>query len=136
MKLRELLGNKDNFGLSRKVLDTAIRGITCDSRNVKKGYIFFAISGNKLKGRDFVPEAIRKGARVVVIEKDTKVNKEAKDIIFVKKKAITHTIKTKANMPGQRTSKTPALVAIPLPPLNLRNSVQLWPQIAAKPIRI
>ena len=33
-------------------------------------------------------------------------------------------------------SNTPKVVAIPLPPLNLRNIVQLWPQIQHNPMKI
>ncbi len=35
-----------------------------------------------------------------------------------------------------KPSKTPKEVAIPFPPLNCRNIVQLWPQIQHKPMRI
>ncbi len=38
-----------------------------DSRKIIKGSIFFAIQGEKFDGHDFVKEAIKKGARAVVI---------------------------------------------------------------------
>ena len=40
--------------------DVTINGVTCDSREVKPGYIFVAIQGEKNRGEDFVYEAIRK----------------------------------------------------------------------------
>ena len=43
MKLKELLKNIDiNFNE-----DIEIKGITCNSKEVKKGYLFLAIKGNK-----------------------------------------------------------------------------------------
>ncbi len=82
MKLKELLG-KDHFNLSWKQLNTQISGITCDSRKIKPGYIFFAISGNKLNGKDFIPEAIGNGARAVVLEHDSQANAFKKNIVFI-----------------------------------------------------
>ncbi|MCM8757883.1 MAG: UDP-N-acetylmuramoyl-L-alanyl-D-glutamate--2,6-diaminopimelate ligase [Candidatus Omnitrophica bacterium] len=46
--------------------DIDIKGITCDSRKVKKDFIFVAIKGFKDDGFRFIPEAIKRGAKVVV----------------------------------------------------------------------
>ena len=46
--------------------DVVVTGITCDSREVAKGDIFAALKGLKADGRDFVPEALAKGARVIL----------------------------------------------------------------------
>ena len=43
-----------------------IKGLTTNSKKVKKGFIFFAIKGNKLNGENYINEAIKKGAAVVV----------------------------------------------------------------------
>lgn len=50
--------------------DLEIAGIAQDSRDVGKNFLFVAISGNQLDGRRFIPEAIRRGASVVVVEKE------------------------------------------------------------------
>ena len=45
---------------------------------------------------------------------------------------------TKAATPkafGASINMTPMLVAIPLPPLNLKNTVHIWPHITLNPIR-
>ncbi|MCK4425103.1 MAG: UDP-N-acetylmuramoyl-tripeptide--D-alanyl-D-alanine ligase, partial [Deltaproteobacteria bacterium] len=47
--------------------DTAIHGISTDSRSVRKGNIFWALSGDHFNGHDFVLDAIKKGAIGAVI---------------------------------------------------------------------
>lgn len=46
--------------------------ITDDSRKVKKGSLFVAIKGEKVDAYNFIPEAIKKGAVVVVSEREPK----------------------------------------------------------------
>lgn len=47
-----------------------VKGITSDSREIKEGYLFFAIKGANHDGHDFVKDAFRKGAVAAVVEKD------------------------------------------------------------------
>ncbi len=47
--------------------DTAIHGISTDSRSVRKGNIFWALSGDHFNGHDFVLDAIKKGAIGAVV---------------------------------------------------------------------
>ena len=49
-----------------------IKGISFDSRKVKKQNIFFAITGNKTSGKKFINDAINKGASVIVSDKKIK----------------------------------------------------------------
>ena len=49
-----------------------ISGITSNSKEVKKNYIFFAIKGNKINGEKFIKDAIKKGASVIVCSKKCK----------------------------------------------------------------
>ena len=51
--------------------DVIIKGVTCDSRKVEPGYIFVAIKGEINRGEDFIDEAIRKGASVIVTSLDS-----------------------------------------------------------------
>ena len=48
-------------------LNTAIHGISTDSRSVRRGNIFWALSGDRFNGHDFVLDAIKKGAIGAVI---------------------------------------------------------------------
>ena len=51
-------------------LDTKVRQITCDSRDVTPGSLFVAIRGTREDGCDYIPQAIYKGAVGVVYKKD------------------------------------------------------------------
>ncbi|MDR0800482.1 MAG: UDP-N-acetylmuramoyl-tripeptide--D-alanyl-D-alanine ligase [Endomicrobium sp.] len=47
-----------------------IKGISIDSRTVKKDEVYFAVQGNRYDGHDFIKEAVDKGAAAVVYSKD------------------------------------------------------------------
>ena len=63
-----LLGNllKTTSKNHRKI---PVKGISFDSRNIKKGDIFFAIKGNKTSGIKFINDALSKGASAIVSSK-------------------------------------------------------------------
>ena len=46
--------------------DPVITGVTADSRKVKPGYLFAALPGTQVDGREFVPKAIAQGAAAVL----------------------------------------------------------------------
>ena len=61
-----------------------IKGISDDSRKVKRNYIFFAIQGYKTSGLKFINKAITNGASVIICEKKPKnINKKI-PLILVK----------------------------------------------------
>ncbi|MBU2575283.1 MAG: UDP-N-acetylmuramoyl-L-alanyl-D-glutamate--2,6-diaminopimelate ligase [Elusimicrobia bacterium] len=68
MVLREILKDcKESIRISGP--ETAvITGLANDSRKVKKGDIFFAITGQKTSGSIYIKEALEKGAAAVVAE--------------------------------------------------------------------
>ncbi|WP_455478177.1 UDP-N-acetylmuramoyl-L-alanyl-D-glutamate--2,6-diaminopimelate ligase [Bartonella sp. B10] len=45
-----------------------ITGISSDSRQILPGYVFVAIQGNKSDGRQYINDAIKRGARVIVTD--------------------------------------------------------------------
>ena len=45
-----------------------IKGLSADSRTVKDGYLFAALSGAQVDGRDFIGQALEAGASVVLAE--------------------------------------------------------------------
>lgn len=53
----------------KKLPEMTITGITLDSRAVKPGQLFVAMTGGSVDGHDFILEAIRNGASAVVGEK-------------------------------------------------------------------
>ncbi|PIQ90822.1 MAG: UDP-N-acetylmuramoyl-L-alanyl-D-glutamate--2,6-diaminopimelate ligase [Candidatus Omnitrophica bacterium CG11_big_fil_rev_8_21_14_0_20_41_12] len=52
-----------------KIAGIEIKGITADSKKVRKGFVFVAIKGNRQDGSVFINEAIANGASAVVVEK-------------------------------------------------------------------
>jgi MurE/MurF fusion protein len=56
-------------------------GISFDSTQVKKNYIFFAIKGNKVDGNDFIPSAVSNGAKIIITKK--KINGLKNGILFI-----------------------------------------------------
>jgi UDP-N-acetylmuramoyl-L-alanyl-D-glutamate--2,6-diaminopimelate ligase len=52
------------------VADIEIHGISCDSRKTKKGDLFVAVSGAEQDGHQFVPDAVKRGASLLVVGKD------------------------------------------------------------------
>ncbi len=49
-------------------MDSVFKGISIDSRMIKKGEVFIAIKGSKFDGDNFIDEAVRKGAGCVIRE--------------------------------------------------------------------
>ena len=65
-------------------------GISFDSNQIKKNYIFFAIRGNKTDGNNFISSAIKNGAKIIVTEK--KINKLKNGILFIQTKNVRKTL--------------------------------------------
>lgn len=63
-----------------KIANLKVKGITCNSKAVKKGFVFVAIMGNRLDGRGFIKEALARGASMVVTEADKPKPKIPKNI--------------------------------------------------------
>ena len=67
MKLNELLKNLSGFQLEGS--DTIeVSGIHSDSRKIEKGFIFVAVKGTQSDGHDYIENAIKSGASVIVCE--------------------------------------------------------------------
>lgn len=52
-------------------LEREIAGLTADSRDVKPGYLFAALSGSSLDGRSFISDAVSRGAVAVLADSET-----------------------------------------------------------------
>jgi UDP-N-acetylmuramoyl-L-alanyl-D-glutamate--2,6-diaminopimelate ligase len=64
MRLRDLLS--DNAAIDPQAEAVAVTGLTVDSRTVKPGEVFFALSGSKTDGARFIDSAIAAGAAAIV----------------------------------------------------------------------
>ena len=67
--------------VNKKYSEIFFSGISFNSSKVKKDNIFFAIKGNKLDGNQYIEDAIRRGAKVIISEKK-KIKKREK-IVFL-----------------------------------------------------
>lgn len=65
--LTELLHNVSTKNL-RGVADIPITGICYDSREVKEGYLFFAVKGTRVDGHSFITQVTDKGAIAILCE--------------------------------------------------------------------
>ena len=61
-----------------------VKGISFDSRKIKKGDIFFAIKGNQTSGYKFINEALSKGASTIISNKKIKYTNHRVPLILVK----------------------------------------------------
>jgi UDP-N-acetylmuramoyl-L-alanyl-D-glutamate--2,6-diaminopimelate ligase len=71
MKLREILPADAEF--DARHADLSVGGVTADSRTVKSGDVFVAITGGKSDGRRFVEAAIASGAAAIVAERPPEI---------------------------------------------------------------
>lgn len=51
-------------------LDTVIEGVASDSRLVRPGYAYVAVTGLGTDGHSYIPSALKSGARVIVVERN------------------------------------------------------------------
>ncbi|MDC1483699.1 UDP-N-acetylmuramoyl-L-alanyl-D-glutamate--2,6-diaminopimelate ligase, partial [Pelagibacteraceae bacterium] len=61
-------------------------GLSFDSADCKKDYIFFAIKGTKSNGSKFIDDAIKKGARIIISEKKFEGIKDK--VLFLRSKNV------------------------------------------------
>ena len=60
-----------------------VKGVSIDSRTIKKGELFFAIKGRRFDGHNFVEEAVKKGAVACVVEKGRRIKPRGVAVIEV-----------------------------------------------------
>jgi len=63
----------------------SIKGLALNSKDVKKGFIFFAIKGNKSNGENYINKAIKNGAIIIICSKSCKFQSTKVNIIKTKK---------------------------------------------------
>ena len=62
-----------------------IKGLALNSKDVKKGFIFFAIKGTKFNGESYIDKAIKNGAIIIICSKTCKFKSTKVNIIKTKK---------------------------------------------------
>ncbi len=67
MQLNHLLIESGQFpNIKEEIPSVDISGISFDSRKVKPGDIFFALDGKKVDGHQFIPQAVKAGAKAII----------------------------------------------------------------------
>jgi UDP-N-acetylmuramoyl-L-alanyl-D-glutamate--2,6-diaminopimelate ligase len=61
-----LEGNQSAVTAVNEIAGTTITGITSDSRRVEPGFLFAALPGGRADGRDYIADAVRRGAAAVL----------------------------------------------------------------------
>ena len=69
MKLSKLVEHIE-YELVQGSLDTEVADIAYDSRKMKEGMLFVAIAGTVVDGHKYIPDVVKKGASVLVVEKE------------------------------------------------------------------
>lgn len=79
MKLSELIQDLEVIKI-RGNIELEIEGVSQDSRTIQKGYLFICIDGFVRDGHQYIPEAIRKGAKAVLVQKNISLDKDITSI--------------------------------------------------------
>ena len=74
MKLSTLLNALPQYYTLTNPIDSTISAIVTDSRQVEQGALFVAYKGVNLDSHHFIPQAIAKGATVIICERNVDVN--------------------------------------------------------------
>ena len=84
MNLKNILVGLENLK-GKGNLDIEINGIESNSKKVKDGFLFIAIKGFSVDGHEYIQDAIKNGARAIIIEDgyDVKKLKNYEDITII-----------------------------------------------------
>ena len=79
MLLKKIIKN-----LPVQISNTNIKGLSLDSRKIKKNYLFFAVRGAEHNGEKYILDAINKGEKAVICSIKFKIKKKKIPIIKVR----------------------------------------------------
>jgi UDP-N-acetylmuramoyl-L-alanyl-D-glutamate--2,6-diaminopimelate ligase len=82
MRLKELIKSIGDYQ-GGPLEDFQVKGISCNSKTVSAGYIFVAIKGTRQDGSRFISEAVKKGARLVIVQSSEFMVHSFKKAIFI-----------------------------------------------------
>ena len=69
MRLDDLLAGLDTLDMHEVFPDMEVTAVTCDSRKVAPGSIFVAVPGTRSDGHEYITDALKAGATLVVQSK-------------------------------------------------------------------
>lgn len=80
MKLKELIKDLDYRRLEN-INNFEVKGVSCNSDCIRPGYLFVAIKGEKNDGHNFAGQAVDRGAKAIIIQRDLPLKKIAKILV-------------------------------------------------------
>ncbi|NOX97798.1 MAG: UDP-N-acetylmuramoyl-L-alanyl-D-glutamate--2,6-diaminopimelate ligase [Nitrospirae bacterium] len=80
MKLKKLLKGLEIKSI-RGESNREVLGLAYDSRKVEKDFLFVCLRGHRADGHDFIPEALERGATVIITEEDWGGRKDFTQVI-------------------------------------------------------
>ena len=80
MLLKNLIKN-----VPKDIKKLNIKGLALNSKDVKKGFIFFALKGNRFNGENYINHAIKRGATLIICSKKFKIQSSKIHLIKTKK---------------------------------------------------
>lgn len=83
MKLQDLLKDVEIVEIKGNI-DTEVNSISTDSRKATEGSAFIAIKGVQVDGHQYIDNAIKSGARIIIFEEEIDTSK--KDVTYIKVK--------------------------------------------------
>ncbi|MDD2703105.1 MAG: UDP-N-acetylmuramoyl-L-alanyl-D-glutamate--2,6-diaminopimelate ligase [Candidatus Omnitrophica bacterium] len=92
MRLYDLLQNLSGYTFFSGRREADIRGITCNSKDVRGNFMFVAVKGAREDGHVFIREALERGASAVVVEEGFKDASAFPRTVFVKVKDSRHAL--------------------------------------------
>ena len=60
----------------------SLKGVAQDNRQVKAGYLFAALQGEHADGRDYIDDALKRGASVILSDKSVRLPEDSKAILI------------------------------------------------------
>lgn len=82
MRLSKLLEKMD-YELVQGSLQTEVKDLAYDSRKIRPGMLFVAITGTVVDGHKYIPDVVEKGAAVLVVEKEIEIPSEDVTVVRV-----------------------------------------------------
>lgn len=70
MKLSKICSNLE-YRCLKGSMETEVQDIVYDSRKIKENVMFVCMTGARTDGHDYIPDAIEKGASVIVVERES-----------------------------------------------------------------
>lgn len=74
---------QDNVHVNDNAREMIIAGLSSDSRTVRPGYLFAALPGNKIKGEDYIEDAIQNGAVAILAQPGTVLPPSAGGVVLI-----------------------------------------------------